>query len=51
MTASSPFICIFVATNLQVIDGNTEVMLGNVFKTCLSTTHVKRLLMLDLQII
>jgi len=40
-----------LATNLrQGIDGDIED-LEYVFKTCLATTHVKRLLMFDLQII
>jgi len=43
--------CIFLVTNLHVIDGNIEFSLGNVYETCLSTTHVKRLLMFDIQVI
>ena len=30
---------------------NIEVRLGNVYETCLSTTHVKRLLIFDIQVI
>jgi len=51
MTASSPFMCIFLATYLHVIEGYIEVSLGNVYETCLSTTHVKRLMMFDIQVI
>ena len=51
MTASSPFMRTFLATNLHVIDGNIDVRLGNVYETCLSTNHVKRLLMFDIQVI
>jgi len=42
---------IFLATNLHVIDCNVEVTLGNVYETCLSTTHVKILLMFDMYVI
>jgi len=42
MKPSSPFICVFHATNLrQVIGGNIDVMFGHVCKTCLSTIRVK----------
>jgi len=51
ITASSPFMCIIHATYLHVIDGYIEVRLGNVYETWLSTTHVKRLLMFDIQVI
>jgi len=43
--------CIIHATYLHVIDGYIEVRLGNVYETWLSTTHVKRLLMFDIQVI
>jgi len=51
MTASSPFMCTFLTTNLHVIEGNIDVMLGNVYETCLSTNHVKSLLMFHIQVI
>ena len=51
MTASSPFMPTFLATNLHVIDGNIDDRLGNEYETCLSTNHVKRLLMFDIQVI
>jgi len=41
MTASSPFMRTFLATNLQVINGIIDVRLGNVYETCFSTNHVR----------
>jgi len=43
--------CIFLATNLHMIVGNIEFRLGNVYETCLSATHVKRLLKFDIRVI
>jgi len=48
MTAPSPFMYMFLATNLQGIHGGIDVMLG----ICVQNIScVKRLLMSDLQII
>jgi len=48
MAASSPFISIFLATNLEVIDDDIEVMLGIRFHNMFCD---EGLLMFDIQII